>query len=163
MDITDEKLDRLKEFAKDEYDKINSVHCPLFNEKILFSSDGFKHLIYRGKDNKKKRPKNEQYMRLKLLKRACELLRLTKTHQEYFSTKHWIRQRVNKRRDKILKNVEYWGVLAIIKNRRIKVIVRQYANGDKKFWGVCPKWKTKKNPHTLEEEILNYTGNIEGE
>ena len=40
-------------------------------------------------------------------------------------------QRTNKRREKILKDIEYWGVLAIIDGRRIKVIVKQYENGKK--------------------------------
>lgn len=163
MEISDEKLDQLKEFTRGEYDKVDSIHCPLFNAKIFFSSEGFKHLIYKGKDNLKKRPRNEQYIRLKLFKLACKLLQRTKTFQDYFATQHWIHQRTNGRRDKVLKNVEYWGILAIIDGRRIKVVIRQYTNGDKKFWGVCPKWHTKKNPQTSAEEIINYSGDLEGE
>lgn len=163
MEITDEKLQKLKEYAKEEYGKIDSIHCPLFGEKIYFSNEGFKHLIYKGKDNGKKRAKNEQYIRLKLFRLACKLLRATKTYQDHFATKHWIKQRANKRREKILKDVEYWGILAIIDDRRIKVVIRQYSNGDKKFWGVCPKWHTKNSPHTSEEEIINYSGDLEGE
>ena len=163
MELTDEKLGKLKKFVREEYSRIGSMRCPLFNEKIFFSSEGFNHLIYKCKDNKKKRPKSEQYIRLKLFKLACKLLQCTRTYQDYFATRHWIKRNINKRKDETLKDVEYWGILAIIDNRRIKVVIKQYSNGNKKFWGVCPKWHTQKNPHTFEEKIINYAGDLEGE
>ena len=38
MELTDEKLGKLKKFVREEYSRIGSMRCPLFNEKIFFSS-----------------------------------------------------------------------------------------------------------------------------
>jgi hypothetical protein len=163
MDIDDKKLAERTRATKAEYKRIKTIRCPFFGEEIHFSDDGFKHMLYKGKFNKKKRDKSTQYMRLKLFSLACRLIKETKTLQEYYSTKHFVRVRNNKRREKVLKEVEYWAFIAIIKNRRIKVIIKQYESGDKKFWSVIPNWSIAKKRGSLEEEIINYSGNLESD
>ena len=163
MEIDDKKLDEIIKATEAEYKKIDVIRCPFFGEDIRFSDDGFKHMLYKGKFNKKKRDKNTQYMRLKLFKLACKLIRATKTLQEYYSTNHFVRVRNNKRREKVLKEVEYWGFIAIVENRRIKVIIKQYANGEKKFWSIIPNWNIRKKQGSSEEEIINYSGDLESD
>ncbi len=163
MEIDDKKLEGMLKATEEEYKKAKMIRCPYFGENIKFSGDCFKHMLYKGKFNKKKRDKNTQYTRLKLFKLAYKLLGVTKTLQEYYSTKHFVKVRNNKRREKVLKEVEYWGFIGIIEKRRIKVIVKQYANGDKKFWSIIPNWNIRKKRGSSEDEIINYTGDIESD
>ena len=163
MDIDEKKLEEIKKVTEEEYKNLKTIRCPFFGEDIHFSDDGFKHMLYKGKFNKKKRDKRTQYMRLKLFKLACRLIEETRTLQEYYSTKHFVRVRNNKRREKVLKGVEYWGFIAIIDNRRIKVIIKQYENGEKKFWSIIPNWNIRKKRGSSEEEIINYSGDLESD
>jgi hypothetical protein len=38
----------------------------------------------------------------------------------------------------------YWGLIAIIDGRKIKVILRRVGNGEIHFWSVIPAWVTNK-------------------
>lgn len=40
--------------------------------------------------------------------------------------------------------VQYWGIIAIVDARKIKVIIRKIGNGSFHFWGVIPAWTTNK-------------------
>ena len=43
------------------------------------------------------------------------------------------------------KPVKYWGVIAIIDGRKIKVILRKIGdNGQLHFWSIVPAWTTNK-------------------
>lgn len=43
------------------------------------------------------------------------------------------------------KSVKYWEIIAIIDNRKIKVIIRKIGdNGSLHFWSVVPAWTTNK-------------------
>lgn len=54
---------KLIEKQKNNYKSIVSIHCPLLNDTIYFTSEGFHHLI--SKSNGKRRKISEQYMKLK--------------------------------------------------------------------------------------------------
>ena len=50
-----------------------------------------------------------------------------------------------KKKVKKAKLIKYWGVIAIIDGRKIKVIVRKIGdNGAMHFWSVVPAWVTNK-------------------
>lgn len=54
------------------YKALVSAHCPILNEAVYFSSDGFNHLIF--DTNRKPRNINEQYLKLKYLPKAREVI-----------------------------------------------------------------------------------------
>ena len=158
MKIDEEKLNNLQIQIKEDYDAIGVIRCPFFGEDIRFTSEGFQHLLFKGATKLKKRDKPTQWMRLKLFKLTPKLLRQTKTVQEYHLQKQFITVKHHKRKEKILKNVEYWGFIAIIDARKIKVVIKQVGNGDKKFWSIIPNWRTRSSG-----EVLTHTGSLESD
>jgi len=160
MENRDDNLDKLKEAVKKLYSETRAVRCPYFNEDVVFSPEGYRHLLYKGRDNEKRRDKRSRFMRLKLFRLAPELLCLTKTVQEYFSTSHFVPIKHHKKKEKVLRHVEYWGFVAILKERRIKVIVRQVHNGPKQFWSLIPNWRRGNKSHT---PVIIHTGNPESD
>lgn len=81
-------------------------------------------------------------MKFKLLPSAEELVKLTTTFQEYDETLQEVEVKRHKRRVKETKAVKYWGLIAIMRNRKIKVIIRQTGEGQKHFLSVIPNWIT---------------------
>lgn len=161
MDIPQEKFEKFKEIIRQEYDVIKEIHCPYFNETVKFSSDGFQHLLYKGSSKIKQRGQSEQYMRLKLLKLAPKLLRLTKTVQEFHKGNQFVVVKKNKRREMVMKEVKYWGFIAIIDDRKIKVVVKQIGDGFKRFWSIIPNWTTRKSREMFSR--VQYSGDLEND
>ena len=52
-----------------------------------------------------------------------------------------VNRRGQYRRENML--VRAWGVIAIIRRFRLKVVVEQVGNGAKHFYSVIPAWKTR--------------------
>lgn len=161
MEITKEAFEQLKNKVKNEYNKLPGVFCPYFKEKVYFSSEAFQHLLYKGSPKLKERDRTSQYMRLKLFHLVPKLLSLTKTLQEYHHENHFVAVKYNKRREKVLKEVQYWGFIAIIENRKIKVIVKQTGHGLKQFWSIIPNWSTRKSQEKIN--FVNYSGDLEND
>ena len=61
--------------------------------------------------------------------------------QGVLETKKFERVRVHSRTDTVLKPVNYYEFIAVIKRNRVKVIVKQIENGQKFFWSIIPFWK----------------------
>jgi len=155
------ELELLRKKAKEVYTEINEVHCPYFKEKVHFNAQGFNHIRYKGA--RKERDHKSQEMRLKLLKLAPQVIRDSKTIQEYDEESVFIEVKHNKRKEKELKLARYFGFIAIIgndpkKGMKTKVIVRQVGNGQKHFWNIIPNWQTRKSKEG--NQYLNHTGNL---
>ena len=112
---------------KEEYEATGSLYCPFFKTDIALTSDGFNHLLY--KPNRLPRNSKEQNMKLSLLTRALQTLRVAGTVQEY--------RNVLK-----TKQIQYWAFHDVIfRNKEtflIRVVVRQIDNGKLHFWSVMP-------------------------
>jgi hypothetical protein len=142
MDISN--YDKIKEDARAFYSKANRVYCPALSGEVSFGAEGFNHLIYKGKRNE--RDKDVQIMKFKMLPRALDLVGLTTTYQEYEESLQEVDVMRFKKRMRETKVIRYWGFIAIIANRKIKVIVRQMGdNGQKHFWSVIPAWVTSQH------------------
>lgn len=162
MEIDDKRFEQLKEQVKQLYSALGEVRCPYFNENVHFSAEGFYHMLFKGASKPKKRDPKSQRMRLKLFRLAPKLLGLTKTVQEYHEEKQFVQVKLNKRKEQILKEVYYWGFVAIIDERRIKVVVKQIGNGNKKFWSIIPNWGSKKTSQG-ERIIIRHAGDLEND
>jgi hypothetical protein len=81
-------------------------------------------------------------MRFTLLPRAIELLSLSTTFQEYEEITRLCVIKRKKKKVQVPKLVQYWGIIAIYRGRKIKVIVRKVGNGKHHFWSVIPAWVT---------------------
>ena len=155
--IMKEEFNKIHQKAKEEYKNFIHLHCPYFNEKIHFTSEGFNHIRYKG--HRKERHRKVQIMRYKLLKFIKKVLQSSKTLQEHDVQKLFIEVKNNKKKEKILKEVNFYGFIAIIDGWKVKVIVRQVGNGKKHFWSIIPNWRTRKSKEG-KQKYINHTGNL---
>ena len=135
--------DKLREDSLNFYNSIGTVFCPAFNQKVIFSAEGFNHIIFKRKRAERERP--SQIMRFKLLPLALKLTKLSTTYQEFEETLKEFEVKSFKKKVKKSRPVKYWGIIAIIDNRKIKVIIRKIGDdGMMHFWSIVPAWTTNK-------------------
>jgi len=141
LDQEKQKYLQIREKADIFYKDIKQIRCPaLNNELIHFSSEGFNHLIYKGK--RRERDKKVQIMKFKLLPKAKTIISISTTFQEYDEMLTSVVVKKKKKKVKVASEAKYWGFIAIIDNFRVKVIIRQIGKGKKQFWSVIPAWST---------------------
>ena len=148
-----ENFEEIRTKSEEFYKTIGEVYCPYFKEKISFGAQGLEHLKFKRRE--KTRLEQDQYMRFKLLHLAPEVLKLSRTVQGIWETKHLERIRVNSRTDLILKPVVYYEFIAVLDRIRLKVIAKQIGNGQISFWSIMPSWGI--NNETRERKL--YGGN----
>lgn len=130
-----------KEIAQELYNSINSVFSPAFREKVTFKAEGFSHILF--KNSHSSREESSQILRFKLIPLAQKLIGLSTTYQEYEESIREVMIKKYKKKIKENKIVKYWGIIAIIDGRKIKVILRKIGdNGSLHFWSIIPAWIT---------------------
>lgn len=133
----------LRKSARDFYNNINSVFSPALKEKITFPAEGFNHIVF--KNERTERERSSQILRFKLLPQAKKLIEISTTYQEFEETIGEFIIKKYKKKIKESRSVKYWGIIAIIDNRKIKVIIRKIGdNGSLHFWSIVPAWTTNK-------------------
>lgn len=138
--LEESEYHKIRGYTLNLYNQRESIRCPALNNEIVhFTSEGFNHLMYKG--DRSERDKSVQILKFNLLPRALEIISLSTTYQEYDEGIKSVRK--NKYKKIIFESaiVKYWGLIAIIRNRRVKVIIRQIGNGQKYFWSVIPAWQ----------------------
>mgnify|MGYP000936067658 CR=1 FL=1 len=134
--------DKLRESSENFYKKIGAIRCPAFNNELVhFTAEGFNHLVYKGPRHE--RSQNDQITKFKLLPNAKNIIEISTTFQEYDESLIMVRKKRFKKIAEESSTVKYWGFVAIIKNFRVKVVIRQIGNGQKHFLSVIPAWKTQ--------------------
>ena len=139
----EQDYERVRMEAEKFYVTIGKVRCPYFACDVVFNSKGMRHLKFKA--NRQSRSHKDQYSRLKLVNIAPEILRLSRTVQDIWIIKRFEEQKINKRWEKILKEVSYYEFIAVLNSIRVKVIVNEVAGGEKHFWSVIPFWRKDKN------------------
>lgn len=135
--------EKLKENARNFYNNIHKIFSPALNQDIHFNSEGFNHIIF--KCSRSERERHSQILRFKLLHLAVKLIKISTTHQEFEETLKEFEVKSHKKKIRKSKAVRYWGIIAIIDSRKIKVILRQIGdNGTIHFWSIVPAWTTNK-------------------
>jgi IS4 transposase len=135
--------DKLREDTQKFYSGIMKVHSPVLGYDIHFNAEGFNHIIL--KNARSERDKVSQISRFKLLALASKLIAISTTFQEFEETIKEFEVKRFKKRIKQSKSIKYWGIIAIIEGRKIKVILRKMGDGGTvHFWSVIPGWVTNK-------------------
>lgn len=129
----------LKKEQKAYYKSIVSVFCPLLNETIYFTSDGFIHLLYDS--NRKPRNIDEQFMKLKCLLFATLVLQ----NSEFIADTRTIKVK-RKGKEKII--IHHVLVHEVTKGVKIRVVVERVGTGKFKFLSVMPHNKKAKSTMT---------------
>ncbi len=140
-----------KEKAKAAYLKQAHIYSPYFKTDIILNSDGFHHLQFSAR---RERNKNEQALKFSLLPLALEIIRKSGTVQEYRKILAPIGKKSPRDGSVKMKEVEYWGLVAIVGSKKIKVktILRRVGDGHTTFWSVMPYSKIKNGQQKLFTE-----------
>ncbi|MCF7835916.1 MAG: hypothetical protein K9M15_02225 [Candidatus Marinimicrobia bacterium] len=141
--MSEEKIKKYKRETEDYYKSIKEIYCPYFGDKITFNAKGLEHLKFKRKNHA--RSVDDQLIRLKLFNLAPEVLSLSKTLQGVSSRRVFESVRTNSRSEYKMVDAEYFEFVAILKNIRVKVVVKQIGNSPKYFWSIIPFWKISKN------------------
>jgi len=144
FNFKDEKdFEKVRADAEAFYATIGKVYCPYFEEDIAFNAKGLRHLKF--KTDQQARPHKDQYSRLKLIRHAPEVLRLSRTMQGIGSVRRFEEQKTNSRWERVMKDVTYYEFIAVLDSVRVKVIVKNVTGGEKHFWSIIPFWGIDKN------------------
>lgn len=138
----EQDFDKVRVEAESFYGTIGKVRCPYFDGDIAFNAKGLRHLKFRS--DRQARPHKDQYSRLKLIRHAPEVLKLSRTMQGVWQVKRFEEQKSNSKWSKVLKDVMYYEFIAIFDSVRVKVIVKEVAGGEKHFLSIIPYWKIDK-------------------
>lgn len=134
---------RLKE-SREFYETVKELKSPYFKAPVIFNSDGFNHLL--NKPNREPRKINEQMLKLRLLKKATEIISCAATVQEYRTNTEKYGKPAKDGFSKT-KKVQYWAfhdIVGIEKMFLIRTIVRKVGDGPHHFWSVMPIGKIEK-------------------
>ncbi|MDP3697591.1 MAG: hypothetical protein Q8R55_06295 [Candidatus Taylorbacteria bacterium] len=153
--ITDEEFEKIRTEFESRYKTVKEIRCPYFEGPVVFNAMGLEHLKFMRKNHA--RPRNEQLIRMRLFPLAPEVISLSRTIQGITHTKHFENLRTNQRNEMILVQVSYYEFVAILKDKRIRVVIKQIGDGPKFFWSVIPFWKIDRNNNRRK---MNY-GNPE--
>lgn len=135
--------EKMCEDAQKFYISIRPAQSPALGEYVHFTAEGFNHILFKGSRSERERP--SQILRFKLLPKAIKLISLSTTYQEYEETLKEFEVKSYKKKLRKSKPVKYWGIIAIIDGRKIKVILRKIGdNGQLHFWSIVPAWTTNK-------------------
>ncbi len=143
-----EQFERHKGKAKNLFEARRSIHCPYFQSAVMLNSDGFHHLQFSAR---RERNKAEQLLKFRLLPVALDVIRRSGTIQEYRKETIAVGKAHSRDGLKRVKNVEYWGLIAIVGSRpiRVRVILRRVGDGNITFWSVMPHSKIKNGKQRL--------------
>jgi len=132
-----------KDLGKTLYQIVKAIYNPYFKKNISLSARGFHHLEFTGN---KKRPENEQLFKFRFLELGIEIIKNSSTIQEY-------RKDIQSRTGK---NIEYWGMVAIIgeNSLKIRVVLRRVGKGKITFWSVMPYSRIHKDRQKIYDTGL---------
>lgn len=140
--FTIEEFEKIKERAELYYALLESVYCPYLKEKINFNQKGISHIKFKRWNNT--RPLKDQYMRLKLIHLAPEVLKNSYSLQGIWQTHEFERQKKYGKWEAPLKRIVFYEFIAVIERNRVKVIVKQIEGGESFFWSIIPFWRMDK-------------------
>jgi hypothetical protein len=130
-----------EERAEKIYFAKKDISCPYFQSKVILTSEGFHHLRY---SSNRERNKKEQILKFNLLPLALRIIANSGTIQEYRKLPIPVGKK-SKDGLRKTKEVEYWGLVAIVSETKIKikVILKRVGDGNIVFWSVMPYSKLK--------------------
>ena len=145
MDVDPQYFKEKKDRARAVYDAHRELYCPYFQGKVILNSDGFHHLQFSAR---REREKKAQLLKFNLLPLALDIIPKAGTIQEYRKLLTPIGKPSARDGAVPMKEVEYWGLVAIVKenNVKVRVVLRRVGTGNITFWSVMPdvKWRNGK-------------------
>ena len=151
MEVDVNYFNEIKEKVSGIYFSKKEIYSPYFKKNIILNSDGFHHLQFSAR---RERTKQEQLFKFKLVSCALEIIKNSGTIQEYRKILSPIGKKSPRDGSIKMKEVEYWGMVAIVGERKIKVktILRRVGDGNVTFWSVMLYSKIKNGNQKLFTE-----------
>jgi hypothetical protein len=143
---TQENFEETKRKAEELYKSFGEVYCPYFKSTISFDARGLEHLKFKRRG--KSRLEQDQFMRLKFIHLAPEILKLSHTLQGKLETTKFEHVKTNNRWEHSLKKVTYFEFIALIKRERCKIIIKQVGQDKLFFWSIIPYWEMNQSTMT---------------
>ena len=133
-----------KSSFEEYYKGIKKVYCPYFKDNIYFTGDGFDHIRFKKKHAV--RPFKDMRMRIDLLPTVLKIIGASHTLQNRSLRRRFEYRYVNSRKESALTDVTYYEFVAIMDERRVRVVVKQIENFEKIFLSVIPVFNQKMPP-----------------
>ncbi len=149
-EIDEIKFERIKIEAETIYKTIREVWCPYFKEKVVFNAKGWEHIRFQGL--RQARSHQDQYIRLRLISLAPKIIQSSHTLQGLSVRRSFERERTQGRWEMTMRAATYYEFVTVIKDCRVRVIVKQVEDGPKYFWSIIPFWKMDK---ITGQKVLN--------
>jgi hypothetical protein len=127
------KFKKLLIERKEDYRTWSPVFCPVLREYVFFHSQGFNHLRFKI-DNTPRKPQEAMY-KLGLLPLVRPVIHNATKVDKYERRL----SPVGGRRKKILKEIEYWGLIEVVgkQNTKVRVVLRRIVGSTTiHFWSV---------------------------
>lgn len=115
------------------YKTLINTFCPYLKSNVEFTAKGFNHLVY--KSDRTRRNESEVYTRMCALPLVAEIISSSGTLQEI---------------EKLESGQVYYAFIAIINDKKYKVIVSSTHDDRYLFRSVIPRWKTGKRDKKLD-------------
>lgn len=151
-------LDNFKIEVERYYKNIGDTYCPYFKDNIAFNQKGLKHIKF--KSDGEARSRSDQFIRLKNIKFAKSIVSKSSTLQEFRSEPGFVGIKTHGRREKVLKQINYYGFISIVKDgkyaKRFRIIIRQIEGGNKHFYSIIPFWKRGKGVIMYYKDISKH-------
>ena len=137
--------------AEKIYSANATIFNPYFQKQIVLNSDGFHHLQFSAR---RERDKREQLLKFSLLPLALEIIKKSGTVQEYRKLLTPIGKKSARDGAVQMKNVEYWGLIAIVGEHSIKIktILRRVRSNITKLNNIAPTLELG-NPIALRNKL----------
>ena len=151
MEPEEKYFNTRKEKAHEIFSAQKAIYNPYFRTKIVLNSDGFHHLQFSAR---RERNKREQLLKFNLLPLGLEIIKKSGTIQEYRRLLMSIGKPSTRDGSRPMKDVEYWGLIGIVGEQKIKVrtVLRRIGDGNITFWSVMPSSKIKKGHQKMFTE-----------
>ena len=151
MEPSAEYFNERKEKARAIFSAQKTIRNPYFQTEVVLNSDGFHHLQFSAR---RERTKREQLLKFSLLPLALDIIKKSGTIQEYRKLLTPIGKPSARNGSIPMKEVQYWGLVAIVGDNQIKVktVLRRVGDGNITFWSVMPYSKIKNGKQRMFSE-----------
>lgn len=103
----DRNFERTCRLAEEGYRTYGDVRCPYFGDRVSFNAMGLEHVKFKSK--RKVRERSDAFMRLKNLRLAPQILKLSHTLQEKQTRRIFVEVTSGGRTWRAMKECDYYG------------------------------------------------------
>jgi hypothetical protein len=152
IDHTEQEFEQLRSSFETAYKAVGELHCPYLGEKIAFNSQGLEHLKFGRKNHARSRV--DQAVRMQLFPLAPQVVQASRMVQGISQAQGFESFRSNGRTEIRMALREFREFVAILDNKRVRVVIKRVDAGPWYFWSIIPFWdsRTRKmsygNPET---------------